>query len=413
MVSLFKTSAANLTLRGLSTLSKLLLLILITRYLTIEDLGIYGLFTSSVMIALYFLGFDYYYYSSREILSNDSSETGKIIKNQFVFYLFSYIVVLPPLVIIFLIDILPVKYIIVFYLVLILDHISIEFYRILVTLSRSVFANVIFFIKSGLWVYILILIWLLNISSTINLDFVWYGWLTGALLACIIAAIYIGKLNFGIIKSTGIDWIWIRKGLIISIPFILSTISLRLTDFSGRYFLDQIYSKSIVGIYSFFWSVASLVYVFVITAVIMILYPPLVKTYKEKKLEEFRKIYLRFKKLIIVSTILMSLLLAIMIHPILQILNKSEFYAYIDAFYILLLANIFIVFSYIPHYILYARDQDRFILISSIIGLVVNIILNIILIPKYSINGASVALTASYASVFFAKYVFNRVSSRN
>ena len=145
----------------------------------------------------------------------------------------------------------------------------------------------------------------------------------------------------------------------------------------------------------------------------MILYPPLVKTYKEKKTEEFKKIYLRFKKLIIVSTILMSLLLAILIQPLLQILNKSEFYAYIDAFYILLMANIFIVFSYIPHYILYAKDQDRFILISSIIGLSVNIILNIILIPKYSINGASVALTASYASIFIAKYVFNRLSFRN
>ena len=114
----FTSSILNLGLRGLSMLAKFLLVIYIGKYLSVEELGEYGLFITTITIAIYFLGLDFYTYNTREILAKEKVERLPLIRDQFVFHLIVYTIVLPTLLTIFAFDIIKKDYIVFFYFIL-------------------------------------------------------------------------------------------------------------------------------------------------------------------------------------------------------------------------------------------------------------------------------------------------------
>ncbi|NRG30271.1 polysaccharide biosynthesis C-terminal domain-containing protein [Bacillus circulans] len=70
------------------------------------------------------------------------------------------------------------------------------------------------------------------------------------------------------------------------------------------------------------------------------------------------------------------------------------------------------VISYIPHYELYVRKLDHFILISSITSMILSLVLNLILIPKFDLLGASLSFLIAYTSLLLMKYYFYKISNK-
>ena len=65
----------------------------------------------------------------------------------------AYAVVLPLLLTVFLCGLISWKYAGWFYVLLIIEHISQESGRLLITLSRPTRASIVLFLRSGIWVY--------------------------------------------------------------------------------------------------------------------------------------------------------------------------------------------------------------------------------------------------------------------
>ena len=114
-----KTVFYNLSFRGLAVLGRFLILIGIGKFLSVQDLGIYGLFYTSVIISIYIIGFDFYTYNTRELIATKNDKRLHLILDQFIFHAAFYVILLPTLLSIFFMDIVPIKYIYMFYLVLI------------------------------------------------------------------------------------------------------------------------------------------------------------------------------------------------------------------------------------------------------------------------------------------------------
>ena len=68
MTSLFTNKATNLTLRGITILLKFALSVIVIKELSVADYGVFGLFQSTIVILTFIIGFDFYTFSSREIL---------------------------------------------------------------------------------------------------------------------------------------------------------------------------------------------------------------------------------------------------------------------------------------------------------------------------------------------------------
>lgn len=109
-MKIFKTAFANLLLRGASLGSRFVLLFVLGKFLDAEAVGMYGLILAYITYAIYALGFEYYNYSTRELIIQNPENRFSLLMSQMVFFGVVYAVVLPLLSFIFVGNLLPWKY---------------------------------------------------------------------------------------------------------------------------------------------------------------------------------------------------------------------------------------------------------------------------------------------------------------
>jgi O-antigen/teichoic acid export membrane protein len=382
----FSSSIINLGLRGLSMIAKFLLVIYIGKYLSVEELGEYGLFVITVTIAIYFLGFDFYTYTAREIIAQEKSKRLKFIRDQFIFHMIVYVIILPLLLTVFFLGIIRTEFILYFYIILVFEHLSQELYRLYTTLQKPIFANFLLFLRTGVWVYVVIALWQLNLEDTMNLQSVWYGWAIGSLISIIIGIVYLKKdYDFKSVIEK-IDWLWIKKGIKVSTPFFIGTLAYKVIEFSDRYMIDYYMTKTDVGIYTFFSGISNTINTIVFTLVIMIYYPLLVEQYQNKQMNVFKKTLKVFSFKTITVSIVSAIVILLFIGFILNFMGKIGFQENIEVLWVLIISNIILNISFISHYVLYAAQKDIVIRNATLVGAGMNIVLNLILIKSYGLN---------------------------
>lgn len=386
------TSLFNLALRGLTLTSKFLLMIFLARYLQPEEMGIYGLMTTTVATALFFLGLDFYVYSTRELLASGVTNQARLLRDQAIFHALVYLLTLPLLLLVFTAGILPWKFLGWTYLLLIMEHISQEAYRLLTALSRPIEANVALFLRSGAWIFA-ICAFIFWAPSTRDLITVWSGWGVGVALSIVYSGYILRYLGWRDAFTLPIDWNWIRSGLVTSLPFFASTLALKAIEYSDRYFIEHFHGKSDVGIYTFFIGIAGSVQVFIYAGVLSILYPKLVHAAQNHQTEYYHIIFKQMTKATIIATLLVGFVAAIAIIPLLWLVNRPVFSENLPVYWILIAWASITSLGQIPHYGLYAQKKDRAIVVSTFIAVCFSLIGNALLIPKWGLMGAAISST--------------------
>tara|TARA_B110000902_G_scaffold235128_1_gene280238 strand:- start:948 stop:1412 length:465 start_codon:yes stop_codon:yes gene_type:complete len=148
MGKLVYRSFINISLRGLTLLSKFIFIFLLGKYAEDEFfLGEYGIIVTSISLIIYLVGFDYYVFNTREILKSKENIIEKI-RNQFFFHLIVYLILLPVLLgVIFYFNFIDTKYFLIILLLIISEHLGQELFRLYTTLEKSNLANLFFFIN--------------------------------------------------------------------------------------------------------------------------------------------------------------------------------------------------------------------------------------------------------------------------
>ena len=223
-------STVNLGFRAITIFLKFILSIIVIKELSVDDYGLLGLFQSSIVILTFVLGFDFYNYSSRELISNAKNKFF-ILNNQLVFYFFSYLILIPLIILFSKIFGFFSEYLSLFVCILILEHLSQEIYRLLIILKKTIPATILLFLRSGVW--ILFLLGLIYFNKYITLNLLYFLWTIGAFMS-----VFYGIKFIKFKPSRQINLLWIKKGVKTSLPFFISTILFKLIEFSGRYFLD-------------------------------------------------------------------------------------------------------------------------------------------------------------------------------
>lgn len=359
----------NVGLRGITLLSKFILLFFLAKYLEPDKVGLYGLVTATISYAFYFLGFEFYTFSNREIVKNPLKNWAPILKSQAYFTAFMYLILTPFLVLIFTFKLLPTEIAGYFFVLLVLEHLSQEFNRIFVAMTKPLLASLILFVRSGLWVYFLVATMYFT-TDFHDLKYVFQFWIIGALLACLASAFYVYKLHL-----TGwnlsVDKSWIKRGVIKAAPFFLASAAIRGIFTIDRYWFEALTDLKTVGAYVLFMSLSNALISFLDSGVFVFAYPQLIKAHENKSMTEFN---LKMKRLIQQVTGLLaisSLLIYFGTQPLLQILGKSHYIEFQWMLPSLLLATSIFCLGLIPQYGLYAQEKDRHIIISNIISFLV------------------------------------------
>lgn len=399
---LLKTGLLSVALRTLTLGSKFILVLFLARFLSAAELGVWGLMNITIAISLYFLGFDFYIFNTREILANQEPEYTPMIRDQFVFHAVVYAAILPLLLLIFAARLISWQYVGWFYALLILEHISQELARLLITLSRPVVANLVMFLRMGAWAYI-VLAAAFYLRELRNLPSIWSGWIIGVSLSILVAAFSLRHLPWRKLGQISINWGWIRRGLKVASPFLIGSMSFVLVQYIDRYFLQHFRGEALVGVYTFYFNIANVIHVFIFTGVAMIIYPRLIAAYQHNRLDEYDALLKKMSLGIVGGIVILATLALLFIDPVLELIGKQIFIQYRSVFIIMLVSVGFLTASYIPHYSLYAKKYDRAIILSAVAALAVALLANSVLVPRYGIHGAACATLSSMATLMIAK----------
>ena len=363
------TRLINIALRGTTLASKFLLIFFLAKFLEPKELGLYGLLTATIGYALYLLGFDFYTFTTREILKRERDEWGGLLKDQGALSFVLYIIVLPLLSLVFIEGLLPWSVAGWFFVLLVLEHLTQELSRLLIAISEQLLASVMLFLRSGVWAVIVTALMFYN-ADTRDLNVVLGSWAIGSFIALLLAV-----YRFRQLKISGwhkkIDWQWIGSGLKVAIPLLVATLAIRGLFTIDRYWFADLASLEVLGAYVLFMGISNALMSFLDAGVFAFIYPALISAHHNKDAVTFR---IKLRALLwqtLILSIVFAVLALLIIDPLLIWLNKPLYLENERLFPWTLLITLLYSLGMVPHYGLYAQGLDRPIIHSHIASLVI------------------------------------------
>lgn len=401
---------SNLILRGLTLASKFLLVFALAKFLRPADVGIYGLLVVTIGYCAFILGGEFYTFSMRELVVAGRDERHGMLRSQIGFHLVCYAAFMPMFIGLFVWEKLPWTYLIWFYTILLVEHVSQEVNRILVSLSMQLHASAVLFVRSGAWCLTVICAMLIT-ESVRDLNFVLSAWLCGSFLACALGTYWVGSRH-GWPGIGPIDWQWVWRGARTAAILFVAALALQgLTTFD-RYAVQDFGGVSDVGAYSLFAGIATAMISFLEAGVIVFFYPSLIDAAKRHDIEAFA---LRMRKLTL-NVVGCMLVLAVGAWCVgLLVVQWLDKPAYGENFYLfkyILLAMFVFGVSHIPHLGLYARGKDRVLLWSQVAALIVFASVVLLAGRAWGVVAVPVALCAAYTTLLLWKMVNYRLMLR-
>lgn len=395
---------ANVAIRAATLGSRFLFVFALARFVEPAVLGMYGLFTATVGYALYFLGLDFYTYTTREILRVDRQRWAALLKNQAALTGLLYAVFLPLSAALFVTGSLPLALAPWFYVLLLLEHVNQELSRLLTAISEQIMASVVLFLRQGSWA-IAIVACMLWTPDARHLNHIFAAWSVASTLAALLALHRLRRMGLAGWRSSPVDWAWIRRGIIICLPLLLATLALRGLFTFDRYLLNHFGGLETVGAYVLFFGIAGTMMAFLEAGVFAYAYPELISAHQGGQTERFRRTLRHLLNHTIIFAVLFTILSLMLLGPLLRWIGKPLYLAHAHIYGWLLLAMTLNALSMVPHYALYAQDMDRPIIHSHLLSLAVFLPAAIGIGAWFPAVAVPVALCLAFLSILVWKAV--------
>jgi O-antigen/teichoic acid export membrane protein len=357
----------NISIRAITLGCRFLFIFFLAKLLSPSEVGLYGLVTATVAYSLYFVGLDFYTYTTRELASHSRSAWGGLLKNQIALSLVLYAVVLPGLLFVFVSGMLPWELAKWFFLLIILEHICQELIRLFVAVSEQLAASVVLLLRQGTWAVVIVVLMVFE-EGFRNLNAVFGAWSA----ACILAILFsIRKLRTMEVSGwrAKIDREWIWRGLKVALPFLVATLAIRGVFTVDRYWIQLLAGLEVVGAYVLFIGVANTLMAFLDAGVFSFAYPGMIAAYQSNDPTQYRRRMREMLALTLVFSALFAGVSAALFPYLLDWLGKDVYLQNYSLFYWLLLATILNALGMIPHYAIYAQKRDRPIIQSHLAAL--------------------------------------------
>lgn len=347
----------NLALR-LSTLGfRFLLVFILARFLEPAEVGLYGLFTVTVQLALYLVGMDFYTYSSREVLSRPVGLRGGPVKAHAAVNALAYAGLGPVMLTLLLWMDWRAGLIVMFFVLLLLEHFNQEVSRLLVLLNDQLAASALLFLRQASWVLVLLTL-LVGTPAARTLDSVLILWAAGGLVTAAVGIWRLRTMQLGGWIAP-VDWAWVRAGLRLSMAFLMATLALRLVQTLDRYGVEALLGLEAVAAYVLFLSLASGLMVALDAAVFVHYYGAMITHHNRGETEELlRKVKSMLAQTVAVAVAFGAVSLSLLPY-LLDWIGEPLYSQQIGLYPWLLTAVTLQAVSMVPHYALYARRHDR------------------------------------------------------
>jgi len=227
-----------------------------------------------------------------------------------------------------------------------------------------------------------------------------------AIIAGIILVYVYKKVYKKSIKSLSFNFGILKQLLKDSWPLLLAGLSATIYSRIDQVMIQHLLNSTSVGLYAGATKITTIVQTFP-GIIIVSLFPAIINA---KKLN-YEKYLDRLKSLMIFSGGFVTLLIVpiVILAPIIiNIILGDQFVDSVSVLRIHLWTSLGIILVAIIQNYLIAENLGKIFFIATLIGAVINIILNIILIPIFGINGAAMATFISYLLTIFSILLFKK-----
>lgn len=390
--------AGSLFLRMSAMGSKFLIFTYLSKYFTESVYGVYSLLSTTVTIAIFVLGFDFYNYAIREILLKPNDRASKV-ATSFVFYGLIYFVFIVLGHLIFeQIDYLS-KYATLIILISISEHLNQEIYRLLLAFKKVLVANWFLFLRVAGWT-IWVLFQIIVLKKVISLEYILYTWLLFNAAILFITLLWFSETIRKYIPTIRINKDWLKKGLRVSIIFYMATLALKVIEYSNRYIVEGVLDEASAGIFAFYSNISMVIGIYISTIVVSYELPDLIESSTHN---DFESKLLRFKNLLIRHSAFAFLAVIVLMYPILLWQGKISFARYWPLIILLNSATFLMNVSLIYHSYLYIKLQEKKLLKIVLISSIINVLTTFLFSYLFGIIGAGIAFLITGIVIFLLR----------
>lgn len=181
-------------------------------------------------------------------------------------------------------------------------------------------------------------------------------------------------------------FIMIKKGL----PFLFITLFASIYARIDIVMLRYMGNFEAVGWYGTAYKFLEVASLFTATLFIPSIFPALSALWNDtNKRQQFNDLFYRAIRIIFSSSLLVTLFFIFFASPVISIFFPASFMPSVLALRILILVHIIATISFLFNNLLIIQNREYFSLYIVSFGMIINIILNLILIPRYSLYGAA------------------------
>lgn len=387
--------AGSLFLRMSAMGSKFLIFTYLSKYFHESVYGVYSLLSTTVTIAIFVLGFDFYNYAIRDILLKPTDRASKV-STSLIFYALIYL----AFILIGYLVFNQVAYLAEFALLIIFisisEHLNQEIYRLLLAFKQVLIANWFLFIRVAGWT-IWVLYQIVIMQKIVTLEYILFTWLFFNVGVLLITALWFSSVIRKHISTIQIKKKWLVSGLKISLIFYLATLALKVIEYSNRYIVEAVLDEVSAGIFSFYSNISMVIGIYISTIVVSYELPDLIESSTNNT---FDAKLLRFKKLLIRHSALAFLVVLIAIYPVLLWQGKASFAQYWPLIILLNAGTFLMNVSLVYHSYLYIIHREKKLLQIVLISSVINILATFAFSHLFGIIGAGIAFLITGILIF-------------
>lgn len=388
----------TLLLRALTLASKLLLLVALARWLSPAEVAEYGLIVATASVGMTVAGLELYSITAREIVKSSKVRQARTLRDQFAVYPIAYLILGIVGVAAAQAGVLPASVAAKIWLLVVVESISHECFRILVVLGRPIGANLVLFVRTGAWAYLVIgVFWYAHSWRTLGI--VISAWLIGAGLSIVLAMWIVRDLPWRATRGVAVDWPWLRASIIKGWPFMLSAVLALILTYGDRFILTGFVDRNSLGVFTLYSTLAIAISSLATTAVSQHFLPRVIRAHQTSLLE-FRSSLRRFAAVNLLFVVALVLIALPAIHLVVLAVGNPIYSSELQTYYALMGAAGLRSLSDVPSYALYAGHKDRTLLVTNVVAAIISLCASLMLIPTYGTIGAGIAALVSATSLY-------------
>ena len=398
-------------LRLVGMVGRFSLILFLGRTLTVEDMGVYGVFNSASVLAVQIVGLEIHHVATRTLLAARGVARESIVRTQLRVYAYAYLLLPVAIATLCQLRFLSWKHAPWFLLIAVGSHMSLEAHRLLIAAERPRSAYLIVTLGQGAWVFVFAPL-AFFLPSLRSLDAVFCSWAVASLMAAALGWRWVvdaGLLSLGA-QSSGAraDPAFARRALRTSGVFLVSTAAFILTDSLDRYFLDRYVGRGAVGVYTVYASISRVLRELVLAGAVATVLPRLVMAAQQGDEDALQACRRRILATTLRYTAGLVPLFVVGIYGAVWMLGKAQYGEHIPVYLVLLLAAIVNNVALVWHYTLYARSRDRMNMIAHLVALCVAFAAHALLVPRFGIMGAACGTCTALATAALVKWACDR-----